>query len=413
MGCSVTHDECTALLGGWERFQLIEVRRVEARDSSERPQVQLELVPGGDEAVCSGCGQVVVGPAHDISRRPIRDLPILDAETVLVVHLRRVLCPDCGPKVEALPWVERYGRVTVRLAESVARLCAVLPIKHVAAHYGLHWEQVKNIDKAYLQRTLGPPDLSGLRELVIDEFSIRKGHRYATVIAEPATRRVLWVCEGSSRKAIRPFFNQLGDDGCEQIQAVAMDMNTAFDLEVQKHCANASVVYDLFHVIAKYGREVIDRVRVDEANRLRDDKPARKVVKSAKWLLLRNRENVNDHDQVRLDELLAANQNLMTVYVLKEDLKHIWNARTEHAARRRFNAFQRRAAESGIAALQKFARRLLPYAHGIIAHANYPLHTSVIEGINNKIKVIKRMAYGYRDTDYFFLKIRAAFPGKP
>ncbi len=192
-----------------------------------------------------------------------------------------------------------------------------------------------------------------------------------------------------------------------------MDMNTAFDREVRAQCPNAEVVYDLFHVVAKYGREVIDRVRVDEANRLKHDRPARQVIKSARWLLLRNRENLKTPERgaVRLEELLAANQSLMTVYVLKEDLRQLWRCRHAGYAKRLWEGWYRRAMDSGIAPLMQFARRLKPYLQGILAHCHHPLHTSVFEGINNRIKVIKRMAYGFRDTDYFFLKIRAAFPG--
>jgi transposase len=157
---------------------------------------------------------------------------------------------------------------------------------------------------------------------------------------------------------------------------------------------------------------VVDRVRVDEANRLKHDKKARKVVKSARWLLLRNRENIKKHeDRVRLDELLAANQALMTVYVLKDDLKGLWSHRSQSDARAAWQSWFQRALESAIAPLVAFARKLEKYLPGILAHAKWPLHTSLLEGINNKIKVIKRMAYGFRDDEYFFLKIRAAFPG--
>lgn len=138
---------------------------------------------------------------------------------------------------------------------------------------------------------------------------------------DPTCKRVLWVGRGRAREDVRPFFELLGPQRCGGVLAVAMDMNAAYDLEVRRHCPGAEVVYDLFHVVAKYGREVVDRVRVDEANRLRDDKPARKVIKGSRWLLLRNRENIEkEQDRVRLDELLAANRALMKVYVLKDDL---------------------------------------------------------------------------------------------
>lgn len=191
-----------------------------------------------------------------------------------------------------------------------------------------------------------------------------------------------------------------------------MDMNSAFDLEVKEQCDNAVVVYDLFHVVAKYGREVVDRVRVDQANQLRDDKATRKVIKSSRWLLLRNTDNLKPEQAVKLEELLAANASLATVYVLKDQLKTLWFARDEARARNAWQEWADMALSSGIDALERFARRLEPYVEGIVSSAQHRLNTSVLEGMNNRIKVIKRMAYGYRDTAYFFLKIRAAFPGK-
>jgi len=297
------------------------------------------------------------------------------------------------------------------MAENVVRLCRVLPIKHVAEYLRLSWDTVKATDKAYLEENLGPVDLSGVEQIVMDEFAIHKGHRYATVIVDASNKRVLWVGRGNGREDIRPFFEMLGSEGRQQLKAVAMDMNGAYEEEVRYQCPLVEIVFDLFHVVAKYGREVVDRVRLDEADRLRDDKPARKVIKGARWLLLRNRENVKQEDRIKLDELLQANRKLTTVYVLKDDLKQLWDYVYAGAARRFWEQWYSRAMHSRIEPLKKFARRLKEYLPGILAHCRWPLHTSLLEGINNKIKVIKRMAYGYRDDDYFFLKIRAAFPG--
>lgn len=245
----------------------------------------------------------------------------------------------------------------------------------------------------------------------MDEFAIQKGHRYATVVVDVERKRVLWVGRGRSRAEIRPFFEQLGPERCAQIQAVAMDMNTAYDLEVRQHCPNAWVIYDLFHVVAKYGRDVISRVRVDAANQLRHNQPARRVVKRAHWLLLRNPAHLAEHEAIRLSDVLAANQSLMTAYVMKEQLKALWNAPTAWAWRHAWRQWLRHARESAIPALMHFAKCLRPYWRGILSRVRWPMHTGLLEGINNRIKVIKRIAYGFRDDAYFFLKIRAAFPG--
>jgi len=403
------------LVGDWEGYRVSSVTREPAQgDQPEIIRVRLEPDPD-HPLICDACGH----PAervHDSTWRTVRDLPIFDARTELEVLTRRVWCPHCGgPKRERVSWLDAHQRLTKRFADSIFNLCQMLPVAQVAAFYGVNWHTVKNVDKAALKARLEPVDLSEITVLGIDEFALHKGHRYATVVIDPTRKQVLWVGAGRSREAIRPFFTDvLGAEGCARIEAVVMDMSAAFEEETRAQCPNAEVVFDLFHVVAKYGREVIDRVRVDEANRLRDDKPARRVVKRSRWLLLRNRENLpRPEDAVRLDELLAANQSLMTVYVLKEDLKQLWAYRHTGYARAFWAAWLRRALSSGIAPLKRFARRLRPYVRGILAHCRYPLHTSLLEGINNRIKVIKRMAYGFRDQEYFFLKIQAAFPGNP
>lgn len=362
---------------------------------------------------CSGCQRTGL-PVHEYCRRGIRDLPMLGRAVLLHVSLRRVACPDCGTRMEAVSWLDRHARLTRRLAETVSTCCTRLPTAHVAELFDLHWSTVRTLDQRRLQATVAALPPAEPKRLVMDEFALYKGHRYASVVLDADSKRVLWIGEGRSRAAVRPFFHALGPEGCARIEAVAMDMNTAFDLEVRNHCANARVVYDLFHVVAKYGREVISRVRVDAANQLRHDRPARRVVKQAHWLLLRNPANLTTPaEKIRLNEVLAANQSLMTVYVMKEQLKALWTAPTAWAWRRAWSQWMSHANESQIPALVQFARRLSGYWRGIVSRVRWPMHTGQLEGINNKIKVIKRMAYGYRDSGYFFLKIRAAFPGNP
>ena len=398
-----------AQLGSWDGYE-VEACWEEQRGTQRWCVVRLRPVLER-ERECSGCGAQCVA-IHDCEERRVRDLPIFEFPVELIVPRIRVACPNCGAKLERLSWLEGYSRVTRRLANSAARLCEVMSIRHVAQFYRLAWTTVKRIDFRHLQRTLGVVDLRGVTVIGMDEFAIQKGHRYATVIVEPLRKRVLWVGRGRAREDVRPFFELLGPQGSRQIEAVVMDMSTAYELEVRARCPQAQIVFDLFHVLAKYGREVIDRVRVDEANRLRDDRPARRLVKGSRWLLLRNRDNIGEAaDRVRLEELLAANRALFTVYVLKDDLKTLWQYRHMGYAKRFWQQWYGRAVRSRIAPLRAFAHKLKVYLPGILAHCHWPLGTNLIEGINNRIKVIKRIAYGFRDDAYFFLKIRAAFPG--
>jgi len=396
-----------ASLPFWEGFSITSFKQV-----GQSVSIRLEPCPA-TARICRHCASVAP-KVHDVSWRTVRDLPLVGHALTLEVAVYRVKCDGCGRTgSQRVSWLDPHSRVTRRLAAFVALWSERIPLNHVCQLTGLHWSTVRQIHQQALERKLAALPQARPKRLVMDEFALFKGHRYATVVLDADSRQVLWVGEGRSREAIRPFFTWLGVERCQAIEVVAMDMNTAFDLEVQKQCPNARVVYDLFHVIAKYGREVIDRVRVDEANRLRDQSKLRQVVKRARWLLLRNRENVPAAQLPRLDELLAANASLMTAYVMKASLKELWQTQGGWAWRAAWRNWLAMARDSGIEPLARFANRLAPYWRGILARVRWPMHTGQLEGINNRIKVMKRMAYGYRDSDFFFLKIKAAFPGNP
>lgn len=398
--------EDKACLPFWEGFRVADF---DVDEVAVRVQLQPQELGG---LKCGRCGQAARG-LHERVQRHIRDLPMVGRTVWLQVQLRRVCCQRCGTSMQQVAWLDRHARMTRRLAQAVAQWCTKLSIKHVASMFDLHWSTVREIDRRRLQALVQALPEPAPRRLVMDEFALYKGHRYASVVLDADTRRVLWIGEGRSRAAVRPFFEALGRQGCARIEAVAMDMNTAYDLEVRMHCPRARVVYDLFHVVAKYGRDVISRVRVDAANQLRQDKPARRVVKQSHWLLLRNRANLSGGERVRLDEVLAANQSLLSVYVMNEQLKSLWRAACPWQWRRLWKDWLTQANDSQIPALMQFAARLRPYWRGILSRVRWPMHTGQLEGINNKIKLIKRQAFGYRDADYFFLKIKAAFPGNP
>jgi transposase len=314
-------DAWDKLLGGWEGFELVEVEEHPVGPAQAVGELVLRLrARAGHVKRCSRCGEPVV-EIHDVTERRVRDLSVFDWDTWIIFPRAR---PRCGPTVEAVPWLDRYQRMTTRLAEKIARLATVLPIRHVATWFHVHWATVKQIDQRALSARLGPitPErLAGVRLLVIDEFAIQKGHRYATVVVDAETKRVLWVHRGRDRAALRGFFEILGTAGCQHIEAVAVDMSGSYGDEVRAQCPHAELVYDLFHVVAKYAREVIDRVRVDETNKIARAagpnrmgvRAERRVIKGTRWLLLKNRANISRAERVRLDERLEANEARFTV----------------------------------------------------------------------------------------------------
>jgi transposase len=163
-----------------------------------------------------------------------------------------------------------------------------------------------------------------------------------------------------------------------------------------------------------FGKQLLDRIRVNEANRCGDDKAARELIKGSEGLLLGNWGYLpNRESKTKLNALLEANQALMTAYVTKDALKALWGYKQEDWARQAWENWLAMATSSGLPPVVRFAKNLAKRIEDTLSHCRWHLNTSILGGINNRIKVLKRIAYGYRDEAYFFLKIRAAFPGNP
>lgn len=360
--------------------------------------------------ICAVCGSKATG-IHSHHSRTVRDLPLGQRRRVHVnFKYRKIECERCvGFHVEDLGIADPGGpRVTQRFARYIYELCQLMTVKEVADHLGLNWKTVKEIDKRGLREEYGDTDYSGLRYLAIDEIAYRSHHRYLTIVIDFDTGRVVWIGKERTTKTLDTFFEAMPNVARECIEAVAMDMWEPFAESVRKWCPQASIVYDPFHIIAKY-HDVIDEVRREEARQATGDLE-RKVVKGSRWLLLKNRDAPKQAP--RLQELLDVNQNLSKVYVLKDDLKAIWHHTDRTDMAEALTAWCQRAKEADLAPVNRFVETLLRHAHGILNHADHPIHNGRIEGVNNKIKVIKREAYGYHDLEYFCLKIKQRCPGR-
>jgi transposase len=359
------------------------------------------------QAICHKCHEKASG-THSWTQRMIRDLNIATARVWIFCKFRKVVCPNChGIYIEDMDLFHPYLRVTNRFACYVYHLCKILTVSQVSKHLGLDWKTVKNIDKYYLEKDYGKPDLKGLRILAVDEISIRKGHSYLTIVLDFMTGRVVFVGKKRKAKTLKRFFNQLSISQRKKIEAVAMDMWDPFIRAVNDKLPNAKIVFDLFHVVANFNR-VIDKVRNREYRKAA--KQDKEVFKGSKYLLLKNRRNVRKHShRKQLKELLALNRNISTVMILKDKLKHIWTYRSRTWASKALDEWCDLAASLKIRSVNSFIKMLKRYRYGIINHCDYPIHTGKLEGVNNKIKVIKRKAYGFHDLRYFTLKIYQAF----
>ena len=361
--------------------------------------------------ICHECGSKAEG-IHSWHKRDLRDLNVLGIKCKVVYHYRKIECPNCGIKVEKTNVTTPGGpQVTNRMAEYVHQLCQYMTVKEVAEHLDLHWETVKKIHERFLEKEFGETEYSHSGFLAVDEISFGKHHKYLTVVLDFKTGRVIWLGKGRKAKTLGDFFSDMPKNELNQIKAIAMDMWDPFIKAVKENCPQARIVFDKYHLVASYNRDIIDEVRRSEQRNKSKDNPEYEIYKGSRWLLLKNRENLKDKEVNRLEKLLEINENLSLAHILRDKLRELFEYRNPLKMKKHLDEYINEAKNSGIKPLKKFAKKLKRYWYGIVSYAMHPIHTSKLEGVNNKIKEIKRSAFGYHDLNYFKLKVKQCFPG--
>lgn len=375
--------------------------------SAEADLAQVNIEPDARfNPLCYVCG-CDKGTIHQWHHRAVRDLNMGAARVVLNLRYRNLRCPKCSStRVEKFEFVRPRERVTSRLACYIHGLCQVLPVSQVARHLEMDWKTVKSIDKTFLEDAYGQTDYEGLRILAVDEIALRKGHSYMTVVLDHQSGRIVWVGKGRKASTLEQFFAGMTKEQKAAVEAVAMDMWDPYIKAVEESLPQSvQIVFDFFHVVSAFNK-VIDKVRNAEYKKARG--MHKEVLKGSKYLLLKNTVRGKKHRE-QLQKILELNQTITTVMILKEMLKRIWSYKYRGWADHRLKEWCELARSVGYGCVNKFASRLEKYSYGILNHCSYPIGTSRLEGCNNKIKVIKRQAYGFHDERYFALKIIQAF----
>ncbi len=360
---------------------------------------------------CSRCGARDVLP-HGHEERAFRALPIGGRPVRILFPIPRVECPHCGVTRQVpLSFADTRRSYTRSFERYALELSRRMTIQDVANHLQVSWDVIKDMQKRDLQHRYRKPRLGKLKQIAIDEISIGKGHRYLTVVLNLETGAVVFVGDGKGADALVPFWKRL-KAARATIEAVATDMSAAYIQAVRDHLGNAIHVFDHFHVIKLFNEKLSDFRR--ELHREATDQMHKEVLKGTRWLLLKNPENLDPQRKERewLEEALRMNQPLATVYYMKEDLRQIWGQPDKATAARVLDDWIRRAEASCIKVLQKFAGTLAMYRSGVLAYYDCRISTGPLEGTNNKIKTMQRQAYGFRDQDFFKLKIYAIHEAK-
>lgn len=339
------------------------------------------------------------------SQTHVRTLPIGRRPVYLVLHLHRVRCLRCGAlrreEREVAPPRRSY---TFALSTLVLELCQQMSLSAVAQHLQLDWHLCKQILVEDLQNKKQRRRLRHVRRIAIDEIFVKSPYQFLTIVVDLDSGQVLHVGRGKDGDALRPFFVRLRAVR-GRLVAIAVDMSAAFLKAIEQDGPkDVLIIHDRFHIM-KLMNKVLDQVRRSEQNRLEAE--GKKVLKGGRYLLLRNRISVEEDpdDTQRLEQLLQANDTLHRVYLLKEELRLLWEQPTRLHAEWLLKNWLKTARSLGLGCLSRLCRTLQAATDRILSYYQCPLSTGPLEGINNKIRVLNRRAYGHRDLDFLSLRI--------
>ena len=336
----------------------------------------------------------------------MRDLSCGDSRAYLAIDVRRVACRSCGKvKQERLSFLANNPFYTKRFAYYVGRRCRESSIQAVAKELHLDWQTTKDLEKQYMTEQLRRYPAPAAGVLGMDEVSIRKGHVYRIVVSDLERLRPIWFGgQDRSEESMDQFFAALGPKKCRKIRLAVMDMWKPFRHSTQGHAPQAAILFDKFHVLRQLG-EALDQVRKSEYARLTG--PQRRFIKGQKYTLLARRENLKPDGRKSLRLLLAVNKRLNTAYLLKESFGQLWEYAHPTWARKFFENWRSALKWQRLGPYEKFATMIDRHWDGIVAYCQPENQVALgfVEGLNNKIRVIQRRAYGLRDEQYLRLKV--------
>jgi len=375
--------------------------------SSDGERAQVELL--WDERCKPRCEQCsALMRINRKTRQGAMDLPLASAGFVLVVYEAvQGYCRHCAryETVRPLEIVEQH-QATLRVMRQVSLLCRWLPLARVCEFLPVVPSSAYRWDRYILQTELPEPRLDGLEAILVDEKAIRKGQGgFVTVVINARNGELLHLAEGRNKESLESFFSKLTPEQKRSIVAVGMDRSGPYRAVVKKQLPKAEIVLDKFHIIANY-HEVIDRIR--RRSYQQASGPAREFIKGQRYNLLRRPENVNAQGKVALKKLLAANADLHTAYVLKDELQQLWLYRYPKSAAKALEGWVELALDAGIAELSRFANGLLEAKEQIISFCKHQLTSAKIESFNALISRVIHKACGISNLDYLWLKLRQA-----
>jgi len=366
--------------------------------------VLIQMKRNGKTGICPVCNKKR-RKAIEIRERIIRDKNIAEEKCFIALKTYRIICKGCYRGMEKLDFILPGERFTERFANYIFHLCEKMTLKDVAEMAMINWRTAKRIDKKKLQERFKNLDNINPTRIGVDEIAHEKGHKYLTIVRD-IDAGVIWVGEKRKKETLDQFFQELGKEKSLKITVAVMDMWDPFIKSIKEN-TNAEIVFDKFHISKKIN-EAVDNIRKKEFAKA--DKEERINMKHKRFLILYRNKNLNKEQEKDLNELMELNKTLYEAYILKEQALNIFDRRQRNVALRKLENWKKNVHESKIKEFQKLLKTLEHYWYGIENYFTHRVTNVASEGYNNKINIIKRRAYGFKDIEYFKLKILQSCP---
>jgi len=356
--------------------------------------VIFDVRPRRKKPRCSGCGKRAPGYDQRAARQ-WRHLSLGATRIWLRYAPRRVECPRCGVVNEQVPWGSAGGWFSAAFEETTAYLARVADKTSVTMIMGIAWVTVGKIVERIVGARLDSSRLEGLHFIGIDEFSYRKRHHYITVIVDHVAGRVIWAAKGRSSETLAAFFRELGPERAAKIEVVTLDMAEGYIKAVKEHAPQAKIVFDRFHV-QRLASDAVDAVR-RELVRDEEDAERKRAIKGSRFALLRSEWNLTVADRAKISEVQRSNRSLYRAYLLKQALAHLLGY--QQAGQKALKEWLTWASRSRLRPFVRVARTIRKYRDGVLAYIDFRLTNGPVEGINNRMRMVARRAFGFHSAE--------------
>ena len=348
--------------------------------------------------VCSGCHEH--RPGYDrIGTRLFEFVPLWGMPVFFEYRMRRVDCRQCGIVVEAVPWASGKNRSTDSYAWFLARWAKRLSWSEVAEVFRSSWETVfRSVERA-VSWGLEHRSLEGISAIGVDEISVRRGHRYLTLVYEISSscRRLIWMGQSRTKATLGQFFDFLGEARTAALKFICSDMCSDYLEVIAVRAKSALNVLDRYHLVSNLNKK-IDLVRAREVKRLKAE-GKQPVLKHSRWCLLKRPENLTERQDIKLSQLLKTNLKTVRAYLLKEDFDFFWAYVSPSWAEKFLDRWCTRVMRSRIEPLKDFVKTLRTHKQLLLnwfKARQEGISLGAVEGLNNKAKVITKRSYGFR-----------------